>query len=200
MKLSILVTNIFAAIKFIYFHGFSGFKIFTHLTWQERIILYRLADQFMQPSCIVEIGSYLGASAYFLASGILKTKVHSKLYCVDTWLNDGMFEGKRDTWQEFNANVSNFKEIIIACRGKSEDISKTFSEPIDMLFIDGDHSYQGCKSDADNWLPFLRSDGIVIFHDYGWAEGVKKVVNDSIASNILKNGIAYKNIFWAYKN
>lgn len=36
---------------------------------------------------------------------------------------------------------------------------------IDVLFIDGDHSYQGVRSDFENYSPLVREEGIIIFHD-----------------------------------
>ena len=39
-------------------------------------------------------------------------------------------------------------------------------QQIDFLFIDGDHSIEGVKSDYENFSPFVRSGGIVAFHDY----------------------------------
>jgi len=58
-------------------------------------------------------------------------------------------------------------------------------EKIDMIFIDGDHTYEGCKADIEAWLPHVRNGGIVAFDDYGggkshprqWA-GVKKAVDE----------------------
>lgn len=35
----------------------------------------------------------------------------------------------------------------------------------DLLFIDGDHSYEGVKADFNNYSPFVRSGGIIAFHD-----------------------------------
>lgn len=36
---------------------------------------------------------------------------------------------------------------------------------IDLLFIDGDHSYEGCKADIESWYPFIKNGGIMLFHD-----------------------------------
>lgn len=38
-------------------------------------------------------------------------------------------------------------------------------KPIDVLFIDGDHTYEGCKDDWDNFSPFVKPGGWVVFHD-----------------------------------
>lgn len=39
-------------------------------------------------------------------------------------------------------------------------------QPVDMVFIDGDHSYFGCASDILAWLPNLKDGGIIAVHDY----------------------------------
>ncbi len=40
---------------------------------------------------------------------------------------------------------------------------------VDLLFIDGDHSYEGCRRDVDQYTPLVRPGGYFILHDYfGW--------------------------------
>ena len=66
----------------------------------------------------------------------------------------------------------------------------------DLMFIDGDHSYQGCKADVARFVPkYLRPGGYFILHDYyGWydAEGtnrspIKQVVDELVANGGLEN-------------
>lgn len=54
--------------------------------------------------------------------------------------------------------------------GDSKEIGKTWTTPLDMVFIDGDHTYEGCKGDLDIWVPHVKKGGIVAVHDYGKAE------------------------------
>ena len=35
-----------------------------------------------------------------------------------------------------------------------------------MVFIDGDHSYAGCKADIKAWLPHIKPGGLLVIHDY----------------------------------
>lgn len=42
----------------------------------------------------------------------------------------------------------------------------TQKRKINLLFIDGDHSYEGCKRDIEAWTPLTADDGIILFHDY----------------------------------
>lgn len=37
---------------------------------------------------------------------------------------------------------------------------------IDLLFIDGDHSYHGCAKDIENWAKFVKKGGVILFHDF----------------------------------
>lgn len=40
------------------------------------------------------------------------------------------------------------------------------AESVNMVFVDGEHSYEGCKSDIEAWLPIVKSGGIIAVHDY----------------------------------
>lgn len=42
--------------------------------------------------------------------------------------------------------------------------------PLDMVFVDGDHSYLGCRGDILAWLPHIKPGGIIAIHDYKKAE------------------------------
>jgi len=175
--------------------GFGNiFNIFTHLTNKEKFLLLKKTENLESKSNIIEIGSYLGASSCFFALGALKN--NSKVYCIDTWKNEGMSEGEKDTFEEFCENIEPLKDFIRILRGKSVDMAKNFSEEIDLLFIDGDHSYDAVRADVEAWLPKVKNDGIVVFHDIGWAEGVIKVVNEFIRSLQVEEHIV-DNTYWA---
>jgi predicted O-methyltransferase YrrM len=165
-------------------------KIFTHVTSEEKFVLFKLAKT--STVAALEVGSYLGASTNFIASGLKKSV---PLYCVDTWENHSMTEGPRDTYQDFLKNTSKFKSRIHMVRGLSEQVAAGNSAKFDFAFFDGDHSYEGIKTDWDCWSPYLLKGCIVAFHDYGWAEGVKKVIQDDVMPN-LKNHNQLDNLFW----
>jgi predicted O-methyltransferase YrrM len=48
----------------------------------------------------------------------------------------------------------------------------------DLLFIDADHSYEGCTADLENWFPLLSPGGHVILHDSYYGQPVMDAVND----------------------
>lgn len=48
---------------------------------------------------------------------------------------------------------------------ESNEAVKKWTLPIKVLFIDGNHTYEGCKDDWDNFSPFVVKGGWVFFHD-----------------------------------
>ena len=175
--------------RFLMRGGAKYLPIFSFTNYQERETLYNLAKSLKGGSVIVEVGSHLGATSCMLA---LANK-NNKVYCVDTWRNDGqMPDPTKDTFLEFKNNTKDFSNIT-ALRGTSEEVVKNFNEKIDLLFIDGDHSYDGVKRDVLNWIPKCKEDAIVAFHDVGPVGsieyGVTKVIDEyikPIEKNVVK--------------
>jgi predicted O-methyltransferase YrrM len=154
------------------------FGIFTHLTPDEIQRLSDLSGGLPGHSNIVEIGSYLGASSLALAHGARRT--HSSVFCVDTWANEGMSEGERDTWPEFQKNIERDRDCITPLRGRSVDIASIFEGNIDLLFLDGDHSWEGVRRDLASWAPKLKPGGWLLMHDIEWAEGVQRALREIV--------------------
>jgi predicted O-methyltransferase YrrM len=131
--------------------------------------LYGLARS-LQPETCVEIGSARGASACHIGLA-LRENVRGKLYAIDPHLptnwndTDGV-----DTLTILKSNlqrcgVAQHVEIV---RATSDDAARDWNRPIDLLFIDGDHSYAGVKRDWTLFSPFLTRFGIAVFHDATW--------------------------------
>ena len=79
---------------------------------------------------------------------------------------------------EFCKNYDNVEVI----KGDYTEAVKTWTEPIQILHIDGDHSYEGCKRDFDNWSPLVVFGGIILMHDVksqSWIGSVGKVFDET---------------------
>jgi hypothetical protein len=74
---------------------------------------------------------------------------------------------KFNTLPEFLTNLmlSNLGKYIIPILGKSSEASKTFSETISLLFIDGGHSHEAALSDYNSWKEKICSGGLLVIHD-----------------------------------
>jgi predicted O-methyltransferase YrrM len=179
-------------------------NIFTHLTYDEKILLYNLSKKLSDYSICVEIGSYLGSSSCFISAGLKK---NSKLYCIDTWGNHAMRydesdtdSEERDTYKEFIENTNKYNSKIVKLRGWSYDVItelKNRESKIDFLFIDGDHNYDGVKKDWTLYSDLLKKNSIVVFHDTGWSEDVNRLIREYVVEkgelvNQLPNLEVYK--------
>ena len=66
---------------------------------------------------------------------------------------------------------------------------------LDLLFIDGDHSYEGVKADWEAYKHFLKPGSIIVFHDWGWAEGVKRVIEEDVKP-LISHFDSLPNMWW----
>lgn len=173
--------------------GGQPFDIFSHMTVEERLLLYRLAKTLPERCNVVEVGSYLGASSCFLAAGVRSKS--GRVFCVDTWMNDAMSEGKRDTFNTFLKNVARYKDTIVPIRSDSKVAAKDFGHAVDMLFVDAGHDYESVKSDLDYWLPKVRQHGWVVMHDWGWAEGVQRAISECLAPVLVGKPQTLPNLY-----
>jgi predicted O-methyltransferase YrrM len=151
-------------------------------------------------SC-VEVGSYVGASSACIAAGLDRYGGGS-VYCVDTWTNDAMSEGYRDTMAEFLRNTERFSRYIVPLRGLSTDPAvighvKRAAQTIDLLFIDGDHSFEGVLADWETYSPLLAELSVIAMHDIGWAEGVQRVVMEEIKPRVVRE-CRLPNLWWGW--
>jgi hypothetical protein len=100
---------------------------------------------------------------------------------VDTWSIDAANDAKlsqdqlNEQYECFRAMTIN-KPFVQIRRGKSIDIAKEYEDNyFDLIYIDGDHSYQGCKEDIIAWLP--KTKRFLVGDDYN-KPGVNKAVNE----------------------
>lgn len=161
------------------------FAIPTHMTLQERLSLCQAGLALPQGFTAVEIGSYLGASTAFLALAAFQRDGY--VHAVDTWANDAMgAEGERDTWSEFRKNTAPFAHYIVPHRGMSAEIfEREGAIPCNLLFIDGDHSYDAVVTDLRTWLPSIVPGGVLAMHDID-ASSVKRAFDDVVGAGGLE--------------
>jgi cephalosporin hydroxylase len=117
-------------------------------------------------SLIVEIGAAYGGSA---ALWLLGKRAGVRVVSIDPFVTDSM-EG-------FQASAKECRDAVYLAAGEclyydwtlieqhSAEIAKLWSDPIGLLYLDGDHSYEGVKQDFELWSPHLLPGASVILHD-----------------------------------
>lgn len=146
----------------------AGASIPTFTSAKERMSLFAEATASLQVGRFLEVGSYLGASAVALAEALRRSRgmPESRLYCVDTWMNDTMDDGPQSTYDVFLKNTAKWAEYIVPVVGDSRKVELPFQGPCDLVFIDGDHSYESVLSDVNRFGPLVRPGGRLVMHDH----------------------------------
>ena len=123
-----------------------------------------------KPKVVVEIGSARGRSTCFMGLA-LKENGAGNLYAIDPHTKTAWNDADSvDTYDILKSNITALEltGIVEILKSTSNEIANTWNLSIDILFIDGDHSYEGAKRDWDLFSPFVRPFGSVVFHDTLW--------------------------------
>ena len=160
------------------------------VSFDEAMLLYYLARG-VKSGCVIEVGSYRGRSSVFLGKGSLDG-AGVPVYAIDphrqfVGVLGGVF-GPKDRTAFYRAMLENeCSEIVSLINLSSEQFAHTWREPISLLWIDGDHSYDGVKRDFDCWAPGLQPNAKIAFDDAtDPALGPRKLIDELIASKRFK--------------
>ena len=121
-----------------------------------------------RPRAIVELGTHRGASYFGFCQAVTHLGLPTRCYAVDTWKGDdhsGHYGADIYTSVEAHnrALYSGFSTLM---RMRFAEALEYFPDgDIDLLHIDGFHTYEAAREDFDTWLPKLSDRGIVLLHD-----------------------------------
>lgn len=121
----------------------------------------------IKPRVFVELGTHTGASYFAFCQSIAENKTGTKAYAVDTWVGDehaGFYdESVFRSVEQANQMYKGFSTLL---RTTFDEASRSFEDKsIDLLHIDGLHTYEAVKHDFDTWFPKLNKNAVVLFHD-----------------------------------
>jgi hypothetical protein len=119
---------------------------------------------------VVEIGVFEGSSAVVLAGALGRG---AELHLVDPFVDESGWALRPEAWADPRA--ARLAVGRVARRGgpalrwhrmTSEEAARGWDgRPVEVVFVDGDHSPEGCRLDWDLWHPFVVAGGAVAFHD-----------------------------------
>jgi hypothetical protein len=142
---------------------------------------------------IAEVGVFAGD----FSAEILQISKPAELILIDLWSNSEICSGDSDgnNIRYFNGNElekivrGKFRNssIVKICKGSSKQIEAFPSDYFDAVYLDGDHSYEGVKTDLINSWKVLKDGGWLMGHDYetnadktqsSYNFGVKRAVDE----------------------
>ena len=150
------------------------------LDHNEGILLYQMAKKYCFKTFAVEIGSYCGKSACYIGQACKENMTH--LVTIDhhrgseeqqfgeQYFDPDEYDYKKervDTLPSLLKNISKFKldKSIKVMIEASKSASKKIKEEIDLLFIDGSHTFESTRADYESWKEKIRVGGILAIHD-----------------------------------
>lgn len=172
-----------------------------------------------KPSLIIEVGSFLGWSAWGMSSKMKEITPDSVTICVDSWM------GGADHWQEatfnqesrikrkngyptfyynFLANMcyTGMQETVIPFAYPSITaaiiLQKVFEKNnllADMIYIDGSHEYWDVILDLTNYYPLAKNGGLIFGDDWTCSD-VRNAVNDFVNQHNLNLSIHPNQVHW----
>lgn len=137
--------------------------------------------RYLSSNNIVELGTHLGCSLFSFSQAVKDGKLNTSLFAIDTWTGDE-HSGKYDEIV-FNRvkeiKAKKYRNIKIKFVRKNFDKAKSDfkSNSIDLLHIDGMHTYSAIKHDFENWIDKVNKNGVVLIHDTSvkkWGFGIYK--------------------------
>lgn len=121
-----------------------------------------------RPDILVELGTHNGTSFLAFCQAIKARGTRTKAFAVDTWEGDehaGLYgdEVHDRLDRVVKAKYAGFAQLM---RMLFDQARPYFSDgSVDLLHIDGLHTYDAVKHDFDTWLPKMSRRGVVLFHD-----------------------------------
>ena len=163
-------------------------KIDGWMTREELCWLHKVAGTM---DSIAEIGSWKGRSTHALLSncnGTVTAIDHFKGSDDKGDLTNSLGK-KQDIYKEFMKNVGHFKNLKVLKMTSEKAVKKI--DKVDMVFIDGEHTYNSVKKDIEMWLP--KANKIICGHDFQWT-GVQQAVTEKLGFVHTCGTIWYKQL------
>jgi hypothetical protein len=139
-------------------------------TWVGHVPFAMFLVDVLRPSTIVELGTQYGVSYCAFCQAVKHLQLDTRCYAVDTWRGEDQAgpltnDVLRELKQHHDPLYGSFSELIQSTFDDARD--RFAAGTVDLLHIDGYHTYEAVRNDFESWLPKLSDRGVLLFHDIG---------------------------------
>jgi predicted O-methyltransferase YrrM len=161
-----------------HFYENLGEKWFTYPELYSAVV-----EKFPSGSHFVEVGTWKGMSAAYMAVEIINSGKDIRFDCVDTWdfvpsqaeIPPHLFNG---LYEVFIKNIEPVRHQVNPVQAISWDGAALYKDnSLDFVFIDAAHDYESVRKDIHAWFPKVKKEGVIAGHDYECAD-VRKAVTE----------------------
>lgn len=123
----------------------------------------------LKPKTVVELGTHRGTSFFAFCQAVKDQNFECDLFAIDSWKGDphASFYGE-EVYEAVKEIVNKFYSCLQPqlLRMNFDDAIDRFEDnSIDLLHIDGYHTYEAVKHDFESWIGKMSENGIILFHD-----------------------------------
>jgi predicted O-methyltransferase YrrM len=151
----------------------------------EGLALHETAEAYAGVGPVLEVGSYCGKSAIYLAAGVREARSRGVRQQVVTVDHHRGSEEHQPGWEYHDASLvdpaagridtlprlrSTLTEVglddeVIVIVGRSADVARLWRTPLGVAFIDGGHTDAAAQRDYESWAPWVAVGGVLAIHD-----------------------------------
>ena len=148
--------------------AFTPIETFVPSAWSNLAPVMFGLIALLRPRRFVELGTHHGYSFFAASQAIKALSLETEAIAIDTWQGDpqaGFYD--EAVFKHFSSIIASlYRERSYYIRSTFQDAADCFEEcSIDLLHIDGLHSYDEVRRDFETWLPKMSDRGVVILHD-----------------------------------
>jgi GT2 family glycosyltransferase/glycosyltransferase involved in cell wall biosynthesis/septal ring factor EnvC (AmiA/AmiB activator) len=136
--------------------------------WNQHVPFAGWIIEAIRPAVFVELGTHAGVSYFAFCESVARHNLGTRCFAVDTWLGDehAGFYGEEIYNSVSDINTRYYDAFSKLVRTTFDEAVEEFEDgSIDLLHLDGLHTYEAVKHDFETWLPKLSDRAVMLFHD-----------------------------------
>jgi GT2 family glycosyltransferase len=136
--------------------------------WRSHVPFAHWLVSELNPRVLVELGTHTGVSYSAMCQAVQRRGLATRCYAVDTWRGDsqtGLYgEEIYEQFRRFHDERFGAFSTLLRCTF-DEALGAIADGTVDLLHIDGEHTFGAVRHDFQSWLPKLSDRAVVLFHD-----------------------------------